>query len=49
MKSSNPAGWATLAAEINLAETNHDVLSTCREAAARTKKEQHCAIVVPGP
>jgi len=49
MKSSDPAGWTTLAAEINLAEVNHDALSTCREAAARTKKEQHCSIVVPAP
>jgi hypothetical protein len=47
MKSSNPTGWATLAEEINLAEANHDALSACREAAARTKKEQRCTIVVP--
>jgi hypothetical protein len=49
MKSSNPGGWSTLAAEINLAEANHDALSTCREAAARTKKEQRCTIVVAAP
>jgi hypothetical protein len=49
MRSSDPAGWVTLAAEINLAEANHDALTACREAAARTKKEQHCAIVVPAP
>ncbi len=47
MKSSNPAGWATLAAEINVAEANHDVLTVCREAAERTKKDQHCSILVP--
>ena len=49
MKSSDPTGWETLAVEINLAEANHDALSTCREAAVRTKKEQHCVIVVPAP
>ena len=49
MKSSNPTGWATLAAEINVAEANHAALTACREAAERTKKEQHCSIVVPGP
>ena len=38
-----------LAAEINLAEANHDALSACREAAVKTKKEQHCSIVVPAP
>jgi hypothetical protein len=48
MKSTNPTGWATLAAEINLAEANHDALSACREAVARTNKEQRCTIVVPG-
>ena len=47
MKSSNPAGWATLAAEINVAEANHDALTACRDAAQRTKKEQHCPILVP--
>jgi hypothetical protein len=49
MKSTNPTGWEKLAAEINLAEANHDVLSACREAAARTKKEQRCTIVVLAP
>ena len=49
MKSTNPGGWAVLAVEINLAEANHDALSACRDAAARTKKEQRCTIVVPTP
>ena len=49
MKSSNPAGWATLATEINVAEANHDALTACREAAQRTKKEQHCSIAVSAP
>ncbi len=49
MKSTNQAGWETLAAEINVAEANHDALTACREAAQRTKKEQHCPIVVPAP
>jgi ElaB/YqjD/DUF883 family membrane-anchored ribosome-binding protein len=47
MKSTNPTGWATLNAEMNLAEANHDALTACREAAVRTKKEQRCTIVVP--
>jgi hypothetical protein len=49
MKSSDPAGWATLAAEMNLAEANHDALTACRETAQKTRKEQHCSIVVPAP
>jgi hypothetical protein len=49
MKSTNPTGWVTLAAEINLVEPNHAAFTACREAAERTKKEQHCVIVVPAP
>ena len=47
MKSADPAGWATLAAEVNLVEPNHAALTACREAAEKTKKEQHCVIAVP--
>jgi hypothetical protein len=49
MKSTNPVGWASLAAEMNLMEPNHAVLSACRDVAERTKKEQRCTIVVPAP
>jgi hypothetical protein len=49
MKSTNPEGWNTLASEMNLVEPNHAALTACREAAARTKKEQHCTVVVPAP
>jgi hypothetical protein len=49
MRSTNPEGWATLASEINLVEPNHAALTSCREAAARLKKSQSCAIVVPAP
>ena len=44
--STDPTGWATLAAEINLAEDDHDAWSACRETAARSKKERW-TIVVP--
>ena len=49
MKSTNPGGWAVLVAEMNLVEPDHVALIACREAAARTKKAQHCSIVVPAP
>ena len=49
MKSTNPGGWAVLAAEMNLVEPNHAALTACREAAGRMKKEQYCLIVVPAP
>jgi Family of unknown function (DUF6118) len=49
MRSADQGRWATLAAEVSLVEPNHTVLSACREAAQRTKKEQRCTIVVPAP
>ena len=49
MRSADQDAWTTLAAEVSLVEPNHDALTACREAAARTKKEQHCVIVVPAP
>ena len=49
LKSTNPDGWNTLESEMNLLEPNHAVLTTCREAAAKTKKEQHCLVVMPAP
>ena len=49
MKSTNPSGWAAVTAEMNLVEPNHAALTACREAAEKTKKEQHCTIVVPAP
>jgi hypothetical protein len=47
MRSTNPTGWITLAAEINSVEPNHELLIACREAAARGKEPQPCTIVVP--
>lgn len=47
MKSANPTGLATLAAEINVVDANQDALSACRESAQKSKKEQLCSVVVP--
>lgn len=49
MKSTNPTGWATLAAEMNWAMANHEALDVCRQAAAKEKKSQRCTINVPAP
>ena len=35
--------------DFNLAKSNQVVVVACRDAAAKTKKEQHCSIVVPAP
>ena len=49
MQASNPSGWEVLSSEINLSIANHAALSACREAAAKTKKEQRCSVVVSAP
>lgn len=46
MRAGNPDGWAQLAADADLVSTNRDKIVECRKAAARTKKEQRCAIAV---
>jgi hypothetical protein len=49
MRAGNPDGWRALVDASNLARTNSDALSACREAAAQAKKEQRCVVTVPAP
>jgi hypothetical protein len=49
MQAQNPAAWRGLMDDFNLVKSNQAALGACRDAAAKTKKEQHCAIVVPAP
>jgi hypothetical protein len=49
MKSANPEGWEAFAEDIRLANQNHVALGTCRAAAAKLKKPQACAILMPAP
>ena len=46
MKAGNPDGWARLTADADLVSANQEKITVCRDAAAKTKKEQHCAITV---
>jgi hypothetical protein len=46
MKDGNPDGWERLAADADLVSANREKITVCRDAAAKTKKEQHCAITV---
>ena len=41
--------WNVLMATAKLTVDNATALGACREAAAKTKKEQHCIFVVPAP
>jgi hypothetical protein len=46
MKDGNPDGWERLAADADLVSANREKITVCRDAAAKAKKEQHCAITV---
>jgi hypothetical protein len=49
MQAQNPEAWRGLMDDFNLVKSNQAAIGTCLEAAAKTKKEQHCGIVVPAP
>jgi hypothetical protein len=47
MQVGSPDGWRGVAEASDLVRVNQEALATCREAAARVKKEQRCTITVP--
>ena len=49
MQADSPTRWADLVSASELLPANRAVLAMCREAAAKTKKEQRCTLVVPAP
>ncbi len=49
MQAESPADWAQFAAAVDLSKANKAVLEACRDAAVKTKKEQHCTVVVAAP
>ncbi|SRR6266404_91868 len=49
MKAGNPEAWRGLMNDFNLVKSNQEALAACHEAAAKTKKEQHCSVIVPAP
>jgi hypothetical protein len=49
MKAQSSEAWNVLMAAGRLATDNSEALGACRNAAAKSKKEQHCGIVVPAP
>lgn len=46
MNKANPEAWKNLMAAVELSKSNRDAISACRDAAAKTKKEQRCVIVL---
>jgi Family of unknown function (DUF6118) len=49
MKAGNPEAWRGLMDDFNFVKSNQAALAACREGAAKTKKEQHCSVIVPAP
>lgn len=47
MAAASPAAWRDLEIAAELLQPNRETIRTCRDAAAKTKKEQHCTVVVP--
>jgi hypothetical protein len=47
MKAQSPEAWNVLMVASRLTAANAASLAACRDAAAKTKKEQHCTLVVP--
>jgi hypothetical protein len=47
MQAGSPDGWRGVAGASDLVRVNQEALAACREAAAKTKKEQRCTITVP--
>ena len=48
MQAQSPEAWRDLEFAADLLTPNKAALAACREAAAKTKKEQRCTVVVPG-
>jgi hypothetical protein len=46
MKAQSPEAWNVLMATGRLTADNSAALGACRDAAAKSKKEQHCSVVV---
>jgi hypothetical protein len=49
MKAQSPEAWDVLMAAGKLTADNSAALGACRDAAAKSKKEQHCVLIVPAP
>jgi hypothetical protein len=49
MEAASPDAWRDLESAATLLAPNKAALAACRDAATKTKKEQHCGIVVPAP
>jgi hypothetical protein len=49
MAAGSPEAWRDLSSAAELQKANAVALAACRDAAVKTKKEQHCSVVVAAP
>ena len=49
MQAQNPEAWDVLMAAGKLTADNSAALGACRDAAAKSKREQRCVLIVPAP
>ena len=49
MQAESRPGWAFVSDMTELGKANRETLTACREAAAKSRKEQHCSLVVAVP
>jgi hypothetical protein len=47
MQAEHPESWRDILNDLDLVKRNQATVTACREAAEKTKKEQHCVFVVP--
>ena len=47
MQAGNPEAWNIFRSDFDLVKDNQVAFSACRDAAAKTKKEQRCVVAVP--
>lgn len=49
MGAASPEQWDRVVESDRLVRANEDAVAACRQAAAKTKRDQRCAIVIPSP
>jgi hypothetical protein len=49
MHAGSPEGWREFVSAATLARANAEAIRVCRDAAAKTGKEQRCTVTVPTP
>jgi hypothetical protein len=49
MAAESPEAWRIWSSAAELQKSNAAALAACRDASVKTKKDQHCSVVVAAP